>query len=121
MKQISIRQPWASLIASGRKSIELRTWSTRYRGPLLVVSSARPWDGDHGFELGPLGVTVCAVELVEVRPATEADAEAACIRPGPGHMAWVLRNPRPLDAVPVKGALGLRDPAPDLLAVASRG
>ena len=33
---ISIRQPWAELILSGRKTIELRRWSTEYRGPLWI-------------------------------------------------------------------------------------
>lgn len=35
-RAITIRQPWASLIAAGVKTIETRSWSTRYRGPLLV-------------------------------------------------------------------------------------
>lgn len=33
---ISIRQPWAELILSGRKTVELRRWSTEYRGPLWI-------------------------------------------------------------------------------------
>jgi hypothetical protein len=39
MKIISIRQPWASLIVSGVKDVENRTWSTRYRGPVLIHAS----------------------------------------------------------------------------------
>lgn len=35
-RALSIRQPWASLIASGRKTIELREWSTSYRGLLWI-------------------------------------------------------------------------------------
>src|ERR1700692_2912147 len=38
---ISVRQPWAELILSGRKTVELRTWSTDYRGPLWVHSGIR--------------------------------------------------------------------------------
>jgi ASCH domain-containing protein len=41
MKIISIRQPWASLIVSGAKDVENRTWPTRYRGPVLVHASQR--------------------------------------------------------------------------------
>jgi len=33
---ISIRQPWAQLILSGRKTVELRRWSAEYRGPLWI-------------------------------------------------------------------------------------
>jgi ASCH domain-containing protein len=31
---LSVRQPWAELILTGRKKIELRTWTTDHRGPL---------------------------------------------------------------------------------------
>ena len=33
---VSIRQPWAELILAGRKRIEVRSWSTVYRGPLWL-------------------------------------------------------------------------------------
>jgi hypothetical protein len=33
---LSIRQPWAALIALGRKTIEIRTWKTSFRGPVLI-------------------------------------------------------------------------------------
>lgn len=36
MRAITIRQPWASLIAAGVKTIETRSWSTKYRGPLAI-------------------------------------------------------------------------------------
>jgi len=36
MKALTIRQPWASLVATGVKTIETRSWSTKYRGPLAI-------------------------------------------------------------------------------------
>ena len=36
MKALTIKQPWATLIALGEKKIETRSWSTKYRGPLLI-------------------------------------------------------------------------------------
>jgi ASCH domain len=39
MKILSIRQPWAYLIANGQKNIENRTWLTNYRGPFLIHAS----------------------------------------------------------------------------------
>lgn len=43
MKFLTIRQPWASLIAVGAKTIETRSWSTSYRGPLaLHAGMAKP-------------------------------------------------------------------------------
>ena len=36
MKALTIQQPWASLIASGDKLYETRTWPTKYRGPIAI-------------------------------------------------------------------------------------
>lgn len=41
MKTITIKQPWASLICSGIKDIENRTWPTKFRGRVLVHASAK--------------------------------------------------------------------------------
>ena len=36
MKTLTVKQPWASLIANGYKNYEFRTWKTSYRGPLYI-------------------------------------------------------------------------------------
>ena len=36
MKAITIKQPFASLIAAGIKEYEFRTWKTNYRGEILI-------------------------------------------------------------------------------------
>lgn len=36
MKVITIKQPWATLIAEGYKEYEFRTWKTKYRGDILI-------------------------------------------------------------------------------------
>lgn len=36
MKAITIKQPFASLIAAGLKDYEFRTWKTGYRGEILI-------------------------------------------------------------------------------------
>ncbi len=36
MKAITIKQPWATLIAEGYKEYEFRTWKTKYRGDILI-------------------------------------------------------------------------------------
>lgn len=40
MKALSIKQPWASLIAHGIKDKENRTWKTNFRGRIYIHSSA---------------------------------------------------------------------------------
>ncbi|MBE6147668.1 MAG: ASCH domain-containing protein [Firmicutes bacterium] len=36
MKVITIKQPFATLIAEGLKEYEFRTWKTKYRGEILI-------------------------------------------------------------------------------------
>lgn len=36
MKCLSVSQPYADLIVTGKKTIELRTWNTKFRGEFLV-------------------------------------------------------------------------------------
>lgn len=45
MKTISIKQPYATLICAGIKDVENRTWSTEYRGKLLIHAST--WCNDY--------------------------------------------------------------------------
>ena len=43
MIAITIKQPWAYLIAAGIKDIENRTWPTKFRGRVLVHAAAKSW------------------------------------------------------------------------------
>lgn len=36
MKTITLKQPWASLVAYGYKKYEFRSWKTKYRGDILI-------------------------------------------------------------------------------------
>lgn len=42
MKAITIWQPWASLLVSGRKRYETRSWATTYHGPIAIHAAKRP-------------------------------------------------------------------------------
>jgi hypothetical protein len=108
MKAISIKQPWAGMIASGKKTIETRVWSTDYRGPLLVCSSLKPMDGYPWalpkFEV-PLGVAICIVDLVGCRRMTNRDEGAACCSIYPDAWSWILRDVRAVEQIPVDDEL----------------
>ena len=41
MKVLTIKQPYASLIAYGKKKYEFRSWKTKYRGEILIHASKR--------------------------------------------------------------------------------
>jgi hypothetical protein len=47
LKGLSIRQPWAWLIANGHKDIENRTWSTHFRGRVLIHASSGMTRGEY--------------------------------------------------------------------------
>ncbi len=100
MKALSIKQPWANLIASGEKTIETRTWSTDYRGPLLIVSSKLP-------NIPPAGYALAIVDLVDCRVMYRRDEQAACCKLYPGAYAWILCNVRRIELFRVRGQQGL--------------
>lgn len=39
MKILFVRQPWASLLVSGLKDIENRTWAPNFKGRILIHAS----------------------------------------------------------------------------------
>lgn len=125
MKALSLRQPWATLVAIGAKKIETRSWRTGYRGPLAIHASAtfgptetHLCDGEpfHCALLSigsmPLGAVVAIVDLVDVEAITAANTPQEPERSfgdyGPGRWAWRLENVRRLaPAIAVRGHLGL--------------
>jgi activating signal cointegrator 1 len=144
LKAISLYQPWASLVALGLKRVETRSWSTTYRGPLLIHAAER-WDADqiavrdladrdlvdHGYvELPrnlPLGRVLAVCRLTgcsQVRQGSLtpegiglSSLEMAFGDYRPGRFGWSLEDVRPLaEPVPWRGMQGLW-PVPDELAV----
>jgi hypothetical protein len=101
VKALSVHQPWASLIASGKKTIEVRSWRTTYRGPLLICATKRR----HGDD--PTGVAVAIANLLEVRRFQPSDVPLACVKGSPIDYAWVLNDIRPIKPFPVTGNLGV--------------
>jgi hypothetical protein len=111
---LSIRQPWAGLIVAGRKSIEVRTWPTAHRGPLLIHASkirderpeATQWVTPAVAPFcAPTGGVVGRVDLIECRDYRTA---AAFLADGDAHLNaphWFLPHGlfgfRLADPVPV--------------------
>ena len=113
MTALCVKQPWAELIASGRKTIETRTWDSDYRGPLLIVASKKPDDAAlHAFpnvRTWPRGEAIATATVANVRPMREEDEEAACCGWHPTLYAWELTNITRISPFPVRGRLGLFD------------
>jgi hypothetical protein len=120
IKIISIKQPWASLIAHGLKDVENRTWPTHYRGLVFIHASQRgdPISRDDiEARFGvrppvdlPEGGIVGITEIVDCVSSSKSRWHA------PNHFAFVLENSKPLPFLKWKGGLSLRDAPPDLVA-----
>lgn len=106
MKAITIKQPWASLIVSGLKDIENRSWKTNFRGRVLIHAGMKAdnhWDspvcekvdkylreiskGGTDWSNYHFGAIIGSVEIVD------------CVQNHPsiwaikGDWNWVLANP----------------------------
>lgn len=106
MKALSLKQPYASMVASGEKTIETRTWATKYRGPILIVSSMSRDLIARGSRM-ILGFALCTANLVDCRPMTKADEKDACCEVYPDAVAWILSDVKPIQPFRLKGQLGL--------------
>jgi hypothetical protein len=118
MRVLTLRQPWASLVASGAKSVEVRSWTTPYRGPVAILAG-RGRDREAGRSEYPAGHLLCVVDVLDVRPLAPEDREATTLSDArfdaaraAGCYAWVLSTPRPCAPVEMRGTLGLVRPSP---------
>ncbi len=100
-KAISLKQPWANLVAEGKKKIETRKWATKYRGDIIICSSKNP-------KIKPAGCAICIAEIYDVRPMIKKDEKDACCKKYSRAHSWFLRNVRQIKPpIPVKGSLGI--------------
>lgn len=110
VKALTLWQPYASLIMAGLKRYETRSWSTQYRGP-LVIHAAKRWDSErkrdtdrvrillqqHGAEEvfstpmeNTLGCALGVVDLVSCRQMDDggSELENTIGTFGPGRYGW---------------------------------
>lgn len=116
MKAITLWQPWASLIAVGAKTIETRSWSTKYRGPLAIHAAKRParfenmkslvgdlaWDQwfsaglvseDGSTDEIPYGAIVATCDLVDMLPMVGWYDDVECIVVGDDSIDHCIPGP----------------------------
>lgn len=113
VKAVSIRQPWAWLVAHGHKTVENRPWRTRFRGRLLIHAGGKPAKGSaeirrlvrerFGIEIPdglPMGGIVGAVDVV--------DCVEASLDPWfEGPFGWLLSHAEPIPFRPLPGQLSI--------------
>lgn len=136
MKAITIKQPWATLIALGLKQFETRSWATKHRGPLAIhagknldflayceFSKVLELHGYKSMKDLPTGAVIATANLIECHKVIkqdrceEAETDKGAIITGKeflygfyeeGRCAWELTNVQVLPKpVPAKGQLSL--------------
>ena len=109
---LSVRQPWAELIISGRKPMEVRAWERPYRGRIWIHAAKhvdQALDSRFGIHEPYRGGFIGSAELTSIESLDETswlDWRKYHLDSGPfrpGLFAWVLSKPRRL-AVPVSAA-----------------
>jgi hypothetical protein len=121
---LSVRQPWADLIVIGRKTIEVRSWLTEYRGKVWLHAAKK---GDPELERAfkveapARGAFLGSFRLSAVVPLDSTRWELWRPRhliPGhyhPGHFAWIIENPiRFPEPISAPGMLNLFRPDAEL-------
>lgn len=120
MKVLTLKQPWATLVAEGIKKYEFRSWKTKYRGKLLIHAGSgidkKELDKykNLGYEF-PKSKIIACVDLVDCLEldenlnkqiiAEDNIAHGSKIRTG---YAWKLENVKKINTIcDVKGQLGL--------------
>ena len=119
MKVLSLKQPYAELIVSGCKTIELRKWNTKFRGKFLVHASLNTDKDavDDFYNKGliktkdlPVGCIVGSVVLVDVKKydtmSIVLDKDKHLANIDYGCYGFVLVDFRRCDLVYVRGKLG---------------
>jgi len=126
MKALSLTQPWATLVVTGAKRFETRSWTTSYRGPLLIhaakhfPASARRWAEEEYVPGHPSGLLPSSLPLgaiigkVVLKNVYRTEDIAPTLTPlerlygdyTPGRRAWELADAELFeDPIPYKGFL----------------
>jgi predicted transcriptional regulator len=117
MKTLSLKQPFAELVVSGKKTIELRNWNTKFRGKFLIHASKTPNSKAmkrFGFDKLPVGVIIGEAELIEVKKygndsEHKKDKNKHLADSYWGKYGFVLKNARRIKPIEAKGKLGFWD------------
>lgn len=119
MKCLSVSQPYADLIVKGKKTIELRTWNTKFRGEFLVhapVKIKKNICSRLGIDETKLR-TAAIIGKAEIYDVRVYNSVAALKADYKKHFAseeflqhrygFLLKNPKELRIpIPYKGSLG---------------
>ncbi|HLD38519.1 MAG TPA: ASCH domain-containing protein [Candidatus Nanoarchaeia archaeon] len=113
MKTLTLKQPFAELVVSGKKTIELRKWNTKFRGRFLIHSSKIPDEKatkKFGFKNLPCGFIVGEANLVDIKKYKDKkelinDRDLHLADESWGKYGFVLKNVKRIKPIPARGQL----------------
>ncbi|MCX6749245.1 MAG: ASCH domain-containing protein [Candidatus Pacearchaeota archaeon] len=113
MKVLTLKQPFAELVVSGKKTIELRKWNTNFRGKFLIHSSRIPDKKNmkkFGFENLPNGFILGEADLVNVKKYNTAkefnkDKNKHLAAKDWGAYGFILKNIKRITPISARGQL----------------
>lgn len=115
MKVLTIREPYATLIAKGIKKYEFRTWNTKYRGDIYIHAGKSFYSNykDFPYNYRP-GEFVAIAKLIDVIKLDKEsgkkikDENPLVYGYHEDGYAWVFDDIRPIDkSLKINGKLGL--------------
>src|SRR3989338_2647416 len=120
MKALSLKQPWAELIVSGKKTIEIRSWNTKGRGEFIIHASKVPNDKGmkiNNFTALPTGCIVGKATITGVKEyhtieefEKDSDKHYAKGYTWKGKLyGFIIENAQRLPERPLKGKLNFFD------------
>lgn len=132
MKAITVLQPWAWLLATGKKRCETRSWKTNYRGEILIHAGKKNmtyimrqtfFEAMYMKQAGVFNTEMITEAIIGkanlVNCVRIDEAMRELIRKqhfdeyafgyfSPGRYAWVMENPVLFDTpIPARGYQGL--------------
>lgn len=129
---LSIRQPWAWCILHAGKDIENRSWRTRFRGSIALhaakgltkaefedcLATVHEITETQPFPAFPAGLALPRLEelprggivgVVDIVDCVSQSKRPWFFGEDSGAYGFLLANPRPVEFIPVNGALGMFD------------
>ena len=107
MRAITVHQPWADLIVTGRKRVENRSRPTHHRGQLAIHAGLSRRQCGPGDDERTFGALLGVVEVYDCLSVAEYRRRFPGDQYATGPWCWCLRGARALSApVPCRGSQG---------------
>jgi hypothetical protein len=125
VKALSLKQPYAWLIANGYLLVDDRTWGTQYRGPMLIHASKGLYEQYYDYIKANTDIPLPSKDKLEYGGVVGIANLVLCCQPGnipagisrqqrahfgglnQAYFGFLFEQARPLPLMPCPGKLGI--------------